>query len=414
MSPQMVAILHRISLLYEPDPELVFRQIVDLVSELYGNTMIMVNVIEGEMIRYRAVANLHPIFATVRLLKRKATLCEIALQTAEPLLVQNAQTSMRFCHHRVVDLKLRRYLGVPVCSSSGSMVGTLCLLDDQTDDILTDEDIQFFSLLAMRVSAELERERIMEERVAEQRAYAQRLEEKLAHQAAALKLAQEKLVEAAQLWAVGTVAVGVAHDLRNVLAAIQLELRALGEGAYPESIARQWDRLYVLTHSLLSLSDETAVIASAVSLSDVVDFVFRLLQGQAEVDGVQLEKLFQGEIPSVLGNQRRLEHLFVNLMVNALDAMAATGGTLTVTLSAESREGQGVLARVHNTGQAIAPETLPHLFEPFFTTRANRTGLGLFSAQRIVAAHQGEIQVESLPDHGTSVSVWLPVEKELK
>ncbi|WP_309698034.1 ATP-binding protein [Armatimonas sp.] len=412
MSPQMVAILHRISLLYEPDPELVFRQIVDLVSELYGNTMVMVNVIEGEMIRYRAVANLHPVFATVRALKRKATLCEIALQTAEPLLVQNAQTSALFCHHRVVDLKLRRYLGVPVCSSSGSMVGTLCLLDDQTNDILTDEDIQFFSLLAMRVSAELERERIMEERIAEQRAYAERLEERLTQQAAALKVAQEKLVEAAQLWAVGTVAVGVAHDLRNVLAAIQLELRALGEGAYPESIARQWDRLYVLTHSLLSLSDETAVIASAVSLSDVVDFVFRLIQGQAEVDGVQLEKLLQGEIPAVLGNQRRLEHLFVNLMVNALDAMTATGGKLTITLRTETRDQRGVLVTVQDTGQSIAPETLPHLFEPFFTTRANRTGLGLFSAQRIVAAHQGEIQVESLPDYGTSVSVWLPVEKK--
>ncbi len=408
----MVAILHRISLLYEPDPELVFRQIVDLVSELYGNTMVMVNVIEGEMIRYRAVANLHPVFATVRALKRKATLCEIALQTAEPLLVQNAQTSALFCHHRVVDLKLRRYLGVPVCSSSGSMVGTLCLLDDQTNDILTDEDIQFFSLLAMRVSAELERERIMEERIAEQRAYAERLEERLTQQAAALKVAQEKLVEAAQLWAVGTVAVGVAHDLRNVLAAIQLELRALGEGAYPESIARQWDRLYVLTHSLLSLSDETAVIASAVSLSDVVDFVFRLIQGQAEVDGVQLEKLLQGEIPAVLGNQRRLEHLFVNLMVNALDAMTATGGKLTITLRTETRDQRGVLVTVQDTGQSIAPETLPHLFEPFFTTRANRTGLGLFSAQRIVAAHQGEIQVESLPDYGTSVSVWLPVEKK--
>lgn len=412
MSPQMVAILHRISLLYEPDPELVFRQIVDLVSELYGNTMVMVNVIEGEMIQYRAVANLHPVFATVRALKRKATLCEIALQTAEPLLVQNAQTSALFCHHRVVDLKLRRYLGVPVCSSSGSMVGTLCLLDDQTNDILTDEDIQFFSLLAMRVSAELERERIMEERIAEQRAYAERLEERLTQQAAALKVAQEKLVEAAQLWAVGTVAVGVAHDLRNVLAAIQLELRALGEGAYPESIARQWDRLYVLTHSLLSLSDETAVIASAVSLSDVVDFVFRLIQGQAEVDGVQLEKLLQGEIPAVLGNQRRLEHLFVNLMVNALDAMTATGGKLTITLRTETRDQRGVLVTVQDTGQSIAPETLPHLFEPFFTTRANRTGLGLFSAQRIVAAHQGEIQVESLPDYGTSVSVWLPVEKK--
>ncbi len=414
MSPQMVAILHRISLLYEPDPERIFRQIVDLVSEFYGNTMVMVNVIEGELIWYRAVANLHPVFSTVRSLQRKVTLCEIALQSAEPLLVQNAQTSPLFCHHRVVDLKLRRYLGVPVCSSSGSMVGTLCLLDDQTDVILTDEDIQFFSLLAMRVSAELEREKIMEERVAEQRAYAQRLEEKLTQQSVALKAAQDKFVEAAQLWAVGTVAVGIAHDLRNVLTAIQLELQALGEGAYPESIARQWDRLYVLTHSLLALSDETEVATSAVSLPDVVDFVFRLLQGQAEVDGVTLEKKLLGAVPLVSGNKRRLEHLFVNLLVNALDAMAATGGALTVTLRQETNplNQRGVLVVVQDTGQPIAPESLPYLFDPFFTTRANHIGLGLFSVQRIVTAHQGEIHVESLPAHGTCISVWLPLEEK--
>ena len=116
----------------------------------------------------------------------------------------------------------------------------------------------------------------------------------------------------------------------------------------------------------------------------------------------------------VSGNKRRLEHLFVNLLVNALDAMAATGGTLTVTLRQEisALNQRGVLITVQDTGQPIAPESLPHLFDPFFTTRANHIGLGLFSVQRIVTAHQGEIHVESLPDQGTAVSVWLPAAKE--
>ena len=239
--------------------------------------------------------------------------------------------------------------------------------------------------------------------------YARRLEERLEQQACELKAAQESLLEAAQMRAVGTLAMGIAHDLRNILTTLRLEMASLDstttEGSYQSLVGGQLDRLYALTHSLLALSDETHIHAGAVDLSEIVDFVFRLVRGQAEVDGVRLVKNVQQGVLPAQGNARRLEHLIVNLLMNALNAVGATGGEVTVTLAQEK---EWVRIDVEDTGPGIPPEHLTRLFEPFFTTRANRTGLGLFSARRIVEAHQGRIQITSEPGQGAHVSVRLP------
>src|SRR5207244_835748 len=101
----------------------------------------------------------------------------------------------------------------------------------------------------------------------------------------------------------------------------------------------------------------------------------------------------------------RLEHLFINLFLNALNAMQASGGTLRIEVKEQD---SGVQVDVRDTGSGIKPESLPHIFDAFFTTRANGTGLGLFSAKRIVEEHSGKIDVTSQPGHGATFSVWLP------
>lgn len=234
--------------------------------------------------------------------------------------------------------------------------------------------------------------------------HARQLEERLEQQACELREAQESLLEAAQMRAVGTLAMGIAHDLRNILTNLRLEM-AITESAYPHIINSQLDRLYALTHSLLALSEEPHISAGVVDLNEIVDFVFRLIEGQAEVDGVRLVKRTAADLTPAQGDARRLEHLVVNLLMNALNAVAATGGEVTVTLR---READQVRIDVQDTGPGISPEHQQRLFEPFFTTRANRTGLGLFSARRIVEAHRGTIQITSEPGHGAHVSVLLP------
>jgi signal transduction histidine kinase len=207
--------------------------------------------------------------------------------------------------------------------------------------------------------------------------YARRLEERLEQQACELKAAQERLLEAAQMRAVGTLAMGIAHDLRNILTNLRLEM-ATAEGAAQSAVGSQLDRLYALTHSLLALSEEPQIHAGPVDLSEIVDFVFRLVRGQAEVDNVRLVKHALEGISPAYGNGRRLEHLVVNLLLNALNAVGPTGGTVAVILR---QEGDWVCIDVEDTGPGIPPEYQARLFEPFFTTHANRTGLGLFASR---------------------------------
>jgi signal transduction histidine kinase len=235
--------------------------------------------------------------------------------------------------------------------------------------------------------------------------YTHRLEERLEQQAMALKAAQESILETAQMRAVGTLAVGIAHDLRNILTTLRLEMAAVEASPCQILAEKQLDRLYTLTHSLLALAEEETLHFSPVDVSEIIDFVFRLVEAQAEVDGARLRKRVVRDLPPVRGNARRLEHLFVNLLQNALNAISATGGTVTVTLR---QEGEWVRVDVRDTGPGIAPKHLQHIFQPFFTTRANRTGLGLFSARRIVEAHNGEIKIVSKAGKGACVSLWLP------
>ncbi|MDX1932887.1 MAG: ATP-binding protein [Capsulimonadales bacterium] len=241
---------------------------------------------------------------------------------------------------------------------------------------------------------------------AEVGSYAKHLELRLAQQAEALKTAHDELLEAARMQAVGTLAMGIAHDLRNILTTLRLEISSLDDAPYQALARQQLDRLYALTHSLLALTEDAPLLSGPVDVSEILDFVFGLVRGQAEVDGVRLRKRVTGKIPPVQGNPRRLEHLFVNLLRNGLNAVAAQGGTITASIRCD---GGQVRVDVSDTGPGIAPEHLPRLFEPFFSTRANHTGLGLFSARRIVEAHRGSIRIESKANKGTRVSVWLPL-----
>ncbi len=223
--------------------------------------------------------------------------------------------------------------------------------------------------------------------------------------------AQEKeAVDPRVFHAVGAVATGVAHDLRNILTVLRMQLLAPEDATYRVGMDRQLDRIYVLTCSLLALSEESRMPICRVDVSKTVDRVFRLLHGQAEVDNTALRKRVRQNTPCAYANPRRIEHLLVILLLNALNAVAARGGIVTVALR---RDRERVRIDIRDTGPGIAPEHLPHLFEPFFTTRANRIGLGLFSARRIVEAHRGEITVSGGWGHGACVSVWLPIAEQI-
>lgn len=148
---------------------------------------------------------------------------------------------------------------------------------------------------------------------------------------------------------------------------------------------------------------------ACVDLSELIRDASRLVRRSARTQGVRVLVEADADVPPIQGDAARLRQAIVHVMLNGLHAMPG-GGVLTVTVSALPGCPGGVSVAVADTGTGIAPECLPRVFDPFFTTRTmgEGTGLGLSVVRAIVAEHDGEIRVESERDSGTTVTVLFP------
>jgi signal transduction histidine kinase len=237
---------------------------------------------------------------------------------------------------------------------------------------------------------------------------AHRLQAELRAALAALRAAQRQMVEIERLRVAGSLASSVAGDIRNILTPVQVELAAQPD-AVPEAVHDQLNRFFALTHQLLSFSRPGILDTCPTPLPGVIRRVVPLVARQAEISGVRIAVELPESLPPALADGAQLEHLFVNLCLNALQAMAETGGTLTLT--GRALDGW-VEVSVRDTGPGIAAGDQERIFEPFFSRRANGLGLGLFSCKRIVEDHGGELRVASPPGEGACFTVRLPAALE--
>src|SRR5262249_53095261 len=162
-----------------------------------------------------------------------------------------------------------------------------------------------------------------------------------------------------------TLAASVAHDIRNILTTLQMEL-AMQPEPVSETICAQLDRFSTLTLRLLAFSRPSVLETHPTSVKEVLRRIVSLVNGQAQISGVKIAQRWPRNVPLVSADASQLEHLFVNLCLNAIQAMTERGGTLTIT----GRLRQGWLEiQVEDTGRGIPMETLSRVFDPFFTTR---------------------------------------------
>lgn len=310
--------------------------------------------------------------ALVRVKDPEAFSVEIERIYADPELEQEDEIELSTTPPRF----LHRSTG-PVRDAQGSNIGRFWTFEDITEIKRLQSEVQNYALF---------------------------LEDKVRQQAEKLQEAHEKLLETARMNAVGTLAVGIAHDIRNILASLQLELYAAGNLPGLLSFQAQLDRLMTLTHRLLALSNQEPIRPAPLAIGEMLNHLLDMMQAQTSVCSIVVHKKLPDKLPYVFGDARRLEDLFVNVFLNAMDAMNS-GGTLHVAAAAEENS---VRIDIRDSGEGIPQSTLPHVFEAFYTTRANRSGLGLFGVRRIVEEHNGRIAVKSTPGQGTCVSVWLP------
>lgn len=240
--------------------------------------------------------------------------------------------------------------------------------------------------------------------------------EHLKQQADQILEIEEQLRRADRLSALGELAAGMAHEVRNPLASIRGTVEIIQDGIAPDDprhefatiLVRETDRLNRVVQDFLDFAKPSPADLTRLDLNRLIDDIFKLVAFQAEKAGVRLD-FCAGSLPQVLGDAEKLKQVFLNLALNALQAMPG-GGSLQVNSSlADDR----VLVSFRDTGAGIAEAELEKIFEPFFTTRRNGTGLGLAITCRIVRSHGGSIEVESRPGEGSEFRVYLPgVQKE--
>jgi hypothetical protein len=225
---------------------------------------------------------------------------------------------------------------------------------------------------------------------------------------------ERRLVQADKLSSIGLLAAGVAHEVNTPLAVISTYAQMLAKQVSGdeqktkllEKIAKQTFRASEIVNSLLNFSRTGAADFVDVDLNRVVNETFVLLEHQFQKSGVQVRLSLGTNIPPVRGNFGKLQQVFLNLFLNARDAMPE-GGKLMARIWSEAGF---VHVEVADTGHGIAPEHLARIYDPFFTTKGTRkgTGLGLSVSYGIVQEHNGIIEVDSSPGSGTRFRLEFP------
>lgn len=234
---------------------------------------------------------------------------------------------------------------------------------------------------------------------------------------------EKRAADAEALSAMGTLALNLAHEIRNPLNAAVLQLHLLGRHLdkleiddaprralhkKAEIVGDEIGRLNRLLTEFLELARPRSIGASPVELGPLVDAVVDLERDSAVARGVRIERHL-AEGARVRGDAEKLKQVVLNLVVNALEAMK-DGGTLSVRVAPV---GDDVVLSLDDSGPGIEPQVLAQVFDPFFTTKEAGTGLGLSIVRKIVDQHGGEVRIESERGRGTRVSVVLPAARSV-
>lgn len=229
----------------------------------------------------------------------------------------------------------------------------------------------------------------------------------------------DKLVQADKLVLLGQLSAGVAHEIRNPLAAVNLSLQVLkrkfktedNEFNYINNALQGVDRISRIVEVTLNFSKPTLPDIQDINLNSVVTNAIELVSSSIKRKEIVVELKLYENLPKVSADYKQIQQVLINLLTNSCDAIKNRGKIIFksyIEKSQRRNEGEYVVVSIEDDGQGIPPEDMQKIFNPFFTRKVEGTGLGLPITQRIMHQHNGIIDVESTLGKGTIFYIKLP------
>lgn len=227
------------------------------------------------------------------------------------------------------------------------------------------------------------------------------------------KVFEDRVRRVDRLAAVGELAAGVAHEIRNPLAAISGSVQILvdelpedhSSRVFGDVVLKEVDRLNAVIEDLLYFAKPSKNFVSCVHPNELVANTLSLLSPSLKKELVVLDKYFDPTLGLIAVDAELIKQVLVNLLLNAVQALPPEGGKITVSTQTAN---EGIEIIVKDSGTGMDPESLPRIFDPFFTTKVTGTGLGLAVSNKIVEIHRGYIRVESTVGIGSTFTICLP------
>jgi signal transduction histidine kinase len=305
------------------------------------------------------------------------------VQTRKPLMVLDVRKEKRYKHIEVAKkVGLCSLLSVPLMLKD-DVIGVINTYTAVLHRFTADE-IQLLSSLADQSAIAIENARLYEQMIG----------------------LEEKIREAEKSGVLGEMAIEVAHEIRNPLTIVKMLFHSISipdkkDAAVIDSELGRMNR--IVTHFLDYARGGKPELQDS-DINQILDNTLLLVEHRISQQKVRLKKTFS-PLPLILCDAEKIAQLFLNLSINAIDAMEGEGELWIST----NTKGNFIEVRVQDTGSGISPSIRDNIFQPFVTTKAKGLGLGLAIVHRVVEQHKGKIEVETLTDKGTTFTVSLPI-----
>jgi len=298
------------------------------------------------------------------------------------------------------DPRTYSFAAVPLWGK-GKVIGVILVDNLYNQNPITEEDLHFLTLFSNQAGMAIENARLY-----------RHLEEM--HEE--LKETQAHLVHHEKMAALGELSDTIAHEIRNPLVSIggfaRRLYRAVTEGPekrYAQTIMVEVARIEKILDDVTQYTHKDSPVSKACDLQEILESSLSMISEEYDTEQFRMMREFAPDLPSVMGDDRQLKQAFFNLFINAYQAMNGNG-ILSVRTTLASRNGTSHLrVEVKDTGNGIDPETLPNIFNPFYSTKESSLGMGLAIVHKIVTSHGGQIQVDNRPGDGTTFIVTFPI-----